>query len=217
MPLRPLDELDDLDEIELPKPLPLRRICSAKACRGTARPGGRHCLACHARAVRRYRDRHAQQLVTRRRDAAALRDEATRAADSARAKLAMALRRGTMRRGLCQICGTTDVMGVVEDPQRWRDVVWVCRRDRDVARERQVEAQAQLIASRERAAWAEERTRALAAIELLPPDERARLEALAERGPAGMRLSPGAPLYVMNLVRAYKAWCPLRDAAPLAP
>jgi len=108
-------------------------------------------------------------------------------------------------------------MGVVEDPQRWRDVVWVCRRDRDVARERQVEAQAQLIASRERAAWAEERTRALAAIELLPPDERARLEALAERGPAGMRLSPGAPLYVMNLVRAYKAWCPLRDAAPLAP
>jgi len=110
MPFRPLDELDDLDEIELPKPLPLRRICSTKACRGTARPGGRHCLACHARAVQRYRDRHAQQLAARRRDADALRDDRTRAADSARAKLAMALRRGTMQRGLCQICGTKDVM-----------------------------------------------------------------------------------------------------------
>jgi len=175
MPLRPFDELDDLEEIGLSRLPPLRRICSTKACRGTARPGGRHCLACHARAVRRYRDRHAQQLVTHRRDAAALRDEATRAADSARAKLAMALRRGTMLRGLCRICGTTDVMGIIEEPQRWRDVVWVCRRDRDVARERRRDEEAQLAASRERAAWAEERTRVLAAIELLPPDVRARL------------------------------------------
>jgi len=118
MPLRSLDELDDLEEIGLSRLLPLRRICSTKACRGTARPGGRHCLACHARVVRRYRDRHAQQLATRRRDADTRRDDATRAADSARAKLAMALRRGTMQRGLCQICGTTDVLGIIEEPQR---------------------------------------------------------------------------------------------------
>jgi len=205
MPLRPLDELDDLEEIGLSRLLPLRGICSTKACRGTARPSGRHCLACHARAVQRYRDRHAQQLAARRRDADALRDDRTRAADSARAKLAMALRRGTMRRGLCQICGTADVMGVVEEPQRWRDVVWVCRRDRDVARERRRDEEAQLAASRERAAWAEERTRVLAAIELLPPDIWARLHALAAQGPAGWTLSPEAPLYMMNLVRVYKA------------
>ena len=206
MPFRPLDELDDLEEIELPKPLPLRRICSTKACRGTARPGGRHCLACHARAVQRYRDRHAQQLTTRRRDAAVLRDEATRAADSARAKLATALRRGTMKQGLCQICGTTaEVMGIIEDPQQWRDVSWVCRRDRDEARERQRDRQAEVARARERAAWAEERTRVLAAIELLPPNERAQLHALAGRGPASWTLSPDAPLYVMNLVRVYKA------------
>ncbi len=217
MPLRPLDELDDLEEIGLSRLLPLRRICSSKACRGTARPGGRHCLACHARAVQRYRDRHAQQLTTRRRDAAVLRDEATRAVDSARAKLAMALRRGTMKRGMCQICGTADVMGVIEDPQQWRDVVWVCREHRAAELERRREDAAQCTANAQQAAWYDERARVLAAIELLPPDERARLEALAERGPAGMRLSPGAPLYVMNLVRAYKAWCPLRDAAPLAP
>jgi len=185
--------------------LPLRGICSTKACRGTARPSGRHCLACHKRAVRRYRDQHAQQLTTRRRDAAALRNETTRAADSARAKLAMALRRGTMRRGVCHICGTTDVMGVIEDPQCWREVVWVCRRDRDVARERRRDEEAQLAASRERAAWAEEQTRVLAAIELLPPDIRARLHTLATQGPAGWTLSPEAPLYVMNLVRVYRA------------
>ncbi len=205
MPFRPLDELDDLKkDIALPKPLLLRRVCSTKACRGTARPGGRHCLACHARAVRRYRDRHAQQLTTSRRDAAALRDDATRAADSARAKLAMALRRGTMLRGMCQICGTTDVMGMMEDPQRWRDVVWVCRRDRDVARERRRDEKAQLAANRERSGWAQERTRVLAAIDLLPPDVRARLHELTARGPAGIRLSPEAPLYVIALIRAFK-------------
>jgi len=96
-------------------------------------------------------------------------------------------------------------MGVVEDPQRWRDVIWVCRRDRDVARERQVEAQAQLIASRERAAWAEERTRALAAIELLPPEAQAQLHEVASQGPAGLRLSREAPLYAIALIRAFES------------
>ncbi len=205
MSLRPLDDLDDLEEIGLSRLLPLRRICSTKACRGTARPGGRHCLACHARAVRRYRDRHAPQLTTRRRDAAALRDEATRAADSARAKLAMALRRGTMRRGLCQICGTADVMGIIEEPQRWRDAVWVCQEHRAAERERRREDAAQRTVSAKQAAWYDERARVLAAIELLPLDQQAQLHALAARGPGGIRLPSGAPLYIMNLVRVYKA------------
>jgi len=205
MPLRPLDELDDLEDIGLSRLLPLRRICSTKACRGTARPGGRHCLACHARAVQRYRDRHAQQLTTRRRDAAVLRDEATRAADSARAKLAMALRRGTMKRGMCQICGTTDVLGIIEEPQRWRDVVWVCREHRAAELERRREDAAQRAANAKQAAWYDERARVLATVLLLPPNEQARLHALAARGPAGTQLSPDAPLYVMNLVRVYKS------------
>ena len=179
MPLRPLDELDNLEEIGLSRLLPLRRICSSKACRGTARSGGRHCLACHARAVQRYRDRHGQQLATRRRDAAAMRDEAT--------------------------CTAAEVLAIIEDPQQWRDVVWVCRLDRDEARERQRDEQAELVRARERAAWADERTQVLAAIELLPPNERAQLHALAAQGPAGCPLSPEAPLYVMNLVRVYRA------------
>jgi len=208
MSLRPLDELDELDDLEeigLSRLLPLRRICSTKACRGTARPGGRHCLACHARAVQRYRNRHAQQLATRRRDESALRDEATRAADSARAKLAMALRRGTMQRGVCQICGTTDVLGIIEDPARWREVVWVCREHREAELERRREDAAQRTANAKQAAWYDERARVLAAIELLPLDQQAQLHALAALGPGGIRLPPGAPLYVMNLVRVYKA------------
>ncbi|MGP6156267.1 MAG: hypothetical protein ACLPYS_01805 [Vulcanimicrobiaceae bacterium] len=41
----------------------------------------------------------------------------------------------------------------------------------------------------------------LAAIELLPPDERAELQTLAARGPAGWALSPEAPLYAkVNLI-----------------
>ncbi len=205
MPFRPLDELDDLADIGLSRLLPLRRICSSKACRGTARHGGRHCLACHARAVQRYRDRHAQQLAARRRDADSRRDDRTRAEDSARAKLAMALRRETMKRGMCQICGTADVVGVVEDPQRWRDAVWACREHRQAELERRRDAAAQRAADAKQAAWYDERTQALAAIELLPPAERAQLHALAQQGPVGTQLSPSAPLYVMNLVRVYRA------------
>jgi len=205
MPLRPLDELDDLKQIGLSRLLPLRRICSTKACRGTARPGGRHCLACHARTVRRYRERHAQQLSTRRRDAGALRDDATRAVDSARAKLAMALRRGTMRRGVCHKCGTADVVGIIEDPARWRDIVWVCREHRQAELERRQEDMERRAYEAKQGVWYDERAQALAAIELLPSDEQARLHTLAARGPAGTQLSPDAPLYVMNLVRAYEA------------
>ena len=49
---------------------------------------------------------------------------------------------------------------------------------------------------------------AAAAIALLPPGIQAQLTAIAVRGPGGLRLSPEAPLYVMQLVRAYKASFP---------
>lgn len=142
--------------------------------------------------------------MTRRRDAAALRDDDTRARDSARAKLAMALRRGKLVRGACTVCGTADVEAVIGDPRRPLDVAWVCRADRPAIREREVEADARRGYNARQAAWYEERECALAAIELLPPPERARLHALAARGPAGIKLSPIAPLYTANLVRAFQ-------------
>ncbi len=196
--------LDELDELPLPPPLPLVRFCGAPGCRRRARPGGRHCPGCHTAAVRRWREEHRRELAVRRRDVAAARDDYARARDSGRAKLAMALRRGTLERGRCRECGAREVVGVIADPADWRAVVWVCREHRQAELERRRDATAQRAADARQTAWYDERTRALAAIELLPPAERARLHALAARGPAGTQLSPGAPLYVMNLVRVYK-------------
>jgi len=198
----PLDELDDLP---LPAPLPLIRFCGARGCKRRARPGGRHCTACHAAAVRRWREEHRRGLAVRRRDAAADRDDDARARDSARAKLAMALRRGTIARGCCRECGDSEVMGLIADPAQWRKVVWVCREHRETELERRREVDERRAYEAKQAIWYDERARVLAELELLPPDERARLSAVAVNGPAGMQLNPGSPLYVMNLVRVYKS------------
>jgi hypothetical protein len=201
--LAPIDELDDPEDWRPPL-LPLIRYCGASGCRRRARPGGRHCPGCHSAAVRRWRELHRRELAVRRRDAAAARDDDARARDSSRAKLAMALRRGTLARGRCRECGAGEVVGLIADPARWRDVVWVCREHRQAELERRRDAAAQHATDAKQAAWYAERARVLAAIELLPLDQRAALQALAARGPAGTQLSPGAPLYVMNLVRVYK-------------
>ena len=200
----PIDELDDPEEWRPPL-LPLVRFCGASGCRRRARPGGRHCPSCHAAAVRRYRDDHREELTVRRRDAAAMRDREARAQDSARAKLAMALRRGMLLRGPCRDCGAGDVIGLIADPARWRDVVWVCRNHRADESARLRQADAQRAYEAQQAAWYNERAHVLAAIELLPSAERTQLQALAAIGPAGTRLAPGAPLYIMNLVRAFKS------------
>jgi len=195
---------DELDDIGPPPPLPLIRYCGARGCRRRARPGGRHCACCHAAAVRRWREQHRAQLAIRRRDASTVRDEGARARDSARAKLAMALRRGKRTRGACTVCGGHDVVALIADPARPLDVTWVCRDDRQILRDRERDAEAQRVSAAAQAAWYDERARVLAAIDLLPPEERTRLRATAVQGPAGVRLSPEAPLYTMNLVRAYK-------------
>jgi hypothetical protein len=203
----PLDELDDPEEWRPPL-LPLIRYCGAPGCRRRARPGGRHCPGCHTAAVQRYREAHRRELSVRRRDAAAGRGDDVRARDSARAKLAMALRRGTLVRGRCRECGAREVMGLIADPADWRAAVWVCREHRATAYERRQAAVAREAAEVKQVAWYDERARVLAAIELLPLAKRAQLHALATRGPAGTQLSPGAPLYVMNLVRIHKARSP---------
>lgn len=155
--------------------------------------------------MRRYREENRRALAVRCQDAAAARDEDLRACDSARAKLAMALRRGTLARGRCQDCGAGEVVGLIADPGRWRDVVWVCLEHRQAELERRQDAAAQQAANAKQVAWYDERDLVLAAIKFLPQTEQAQLHALAARGPAGTQLAPGAPLYVMNLVRVYRA------------
>ena len=94
---------------------------------------------------------------------------------------------------------------MIADPGRWRDVVWVCLEHRQAELERRQDAAAQQAANAKQVAWYDERDLVLAAIKFLPPTEQAQLHALAARGPAGTQLAPGAPLYVMNLVRVYRA------------
>ena len=115
----------------------------------------------------------------------------------------MALRRGTIARGLCIDCDDAQVIGLIADPAKWREVVWVCRHHRESELERRRGADERRMYEVKQADWYDERAQVLAAIELLPAAKRAELHALAARGPAGMRLSRGAPLYVMNLVRVY--------------
>jgi len=195
--------LDELDE--LPVPRSLNRYCGAHGCRRRARPGGRHCSLCHAASVRRWRDAHAFELAVRRRDAAGARDDDARARDSARAKLAMALRRGKLTRGFCAVCGSKDAVALIPDPRRPFDVAWACRPHREIMWERCREDTERLTSSGRQAEMNVERARLLAAIADLEPVERASLHVQAQRGPAGIRVSAEAPLYTMNLIRAYKA------------
>jgi hypothetical protein len=195
----PLDELDDL-----PPPLTepgLIRFCGAPKCRRRARPGGRHCPACHIAAVHRWRETHRRELNARRRNTAAARDPEDRTRDSARAKLAMAIRRGKVAKGRCAECGAAEVTAYMADPARPLEVVWLCRDDRRDGIER-ILGEGKREA--ERQAWEERRAAALAGLALLPPVIAARLRAQAQLGAGSLRLSTEAPLYKMNLVRLYE-------------
>jgi hypothetical protein len=197
----PLDALDDPS----PPELPLIRFCGADGCKRVARSGGRHCRPCHAAAVRRWREVNRAPLAVRRRDAAAARDADVRARDIARAVLAMAIRRGKVARGGCGVCGSRDdVIATIADPAAPLAVQWICRADQRAAREARRVENASRVAAAARATWERERSDALAAIAELPPAIRAELHVAAARGPVGIRLGPDAPMYRMQLVRAYR-------------
>jgi len=107
----------------------------------------------------------------------------------------MALRRGTLERGHCGKCADTEVIGLIEEPARWRDVVWVCRQHRETELERRRGANERRMYEAKQAEWYDERAQVLAAIELLPQAERAELHLLAARGPARhSTLAGSAPL-----------------------
>jgi hypothetical protein len=83
---------------------------------------------------------------------------------------------------------------------------WICRADRQAEIEQRKADDARRTAATAKSNWERDRAEALAAIALLPPAIQAELAAIAGRGPGGLRLSPEAPFYVIQLVRAYKAW-----------
>jgi hypothetical protein len=122
--IAPIDLLDDLPELPASRSI---KLCDVENCREAARPGGWRCCAHHRLEVRRWRSRNHTTINARRRNVAADRDGDKRAADSARAKVAMALKRGTIARGHCTVCGSLKTTAYIADPAKWREIVWVCR------------------------------------------------------------------------------------------
>jgi hypothetical protein len=177
------------------------RTCSSPACRRPARVGGRTCALCNAAAFRRWYDRHHKEIRIERRTAAADRTTQERARDCARAKLAMAIRRGTIVRKYCLRCNEPKVTAYITDPANWREVIWLCRDHRadEIAR-LTAPSEEEIIAAR-----AARREAAFAGIAALTGSERTRLHTIAARGPAGISLEPEAPLYTIRLVQAYES------------
>ncbi len=177
------------------------RTCSKPGCVRRPRADGSYCKPCFAHANRVSHHLHRRERNARRRERAEERDEAARAADSARAKLAVAIARDTIDKGPCVVCHVRNVTAYIADPSEWRDVLWVCRAHRadEVARRTTPPEIDPAIA------WQAEREVALTAIASLPDVERDRLFAIAARGPVGIRLSPNAPLFMIQLVHAYHA------------
>jgi hypothetical protein len=177
------------------------RSCSSPACQRPARRDARTCALCNAAAFRRWYKRHRKDVLADRRATADARSEEQRARDTARAKLAMAIRRGTIVREPCRLCNEPNVTAYIADPVEWRKVIWFCR-------EHRAEEIARLTAPSQEALLAAQtacREAALASIAALAKPERARLHAIAAHGPAGLLLSPEAPLYTIRLIRAYEA------------
>ena len=116
----------------------------------------------------------------------------------------MALGRGKLTRGFCAVCGSKDVVGLITDPQRPLDVAWACLPHREIMWERCREHKERVDSAARQTKMSAERARLLAEIAELEPAQRARLHEQAQRGPAGIRISAEAPLYNMNLIRAYK-------------
>jgi hypothetical protein len=175
------------------------------------RIGGRYCRDCFAAANRRSHQRLRRERNARRRDRARERDVVTRDRDSARAKLFVAIARGKMRKSPCVICGLAKVTAFIVDPARWWEVVWICREDRAAEMTRRLSTPVTLTPCLEK-----ERDAVRAEVASLPEPLRLRLHAIAAKGPAGTTLAPDAPLYVMQLMRAYRALCAERRESEAA-
>jgi hypothetical protein len=188
--------IDELDELPPPRSLPLRRCCSKRGCRGTARPGGRYCRPCATIATRAWRDRHRARLTERER-ARNWSDE-QRAVRAARAYVYVYIRRGKLAKGRCAICNDPDVQPTWRDPRRPLEMEWFCHQH---AVERREAADA---GARETAALRAVNEEVKAAIALLPLEVQRELHEQAMGGLLVRRV--GDMMYWWNLRRAVQAY-----------
>ena len=188
--------IDELDELPPPRSLPLRRCCSKRGCRGTARPGGRYCRPCATIATRAWRDRHRARLTERER--ARNWSEEQRAVRAARAYVYVYIRRGKLAKGRCAICNDPDVQPTWRDPRRPLEMEWFCHQH---AVERREAADA---GARETAALRAVNEEVKAAIALLPLEVQRELHEQAMGGLLVRRV--GDMMYWWNLRRAVQAY-----------
>jgi len=201
----PLDELDDPAELGPPPLLPpfgtaVREAAGAAPgpAAATAPPAMPRPCAAGARATAGSSTPDAGTPLTsarRRRGSVIRRGQSSRwrfGVASSTANLAASVGRKRWRRS-CSIRGS----GKTSAGRAGNTAKAECERRRAATAQRTYEAK--------QAVWYDERARVLAAVDLLPPEEQTQLRTIAARGLAGMRLTPEAPLYVMNLVRVYKA------------
>ena len=90
-------------------------------------------------------------------------------------------------------------MAHIADSVRWYEVKWTCREHRSSV----TAANAAPPPSRS-STWRDQRDAALAAVARLSKEDQALLYEIAAVGPASVRLNAGAPLFTMQLVRAYQ-------------
>jgi hypothetical protein len=188
-----LSPIDDLEELPLPRPLPLVRQCSKRGCRRTARPGGRYCRPCATTATRRWRDRHADELAERERGR--IFSDEDRLIRKARAYVAEYIKRGKLARERCGVCGEPEVLAAWDDPRKPREVRWLCAEhyaDRRDSHREAAEARVRLSSE-----WADVR----AQLALLPPELQTELHEIALKGPAGHGARLGSPFYWWTLRR----------------
>lgn len=188
---------DDLDPLELPAPLPLRRPCSKPRCRRTARPGGRYCRPCASEASARWYHAKRDEILARRLGRRDERDDDRRARDSARAYVAVYERRGKLARGRCVVCNDPEVQPTWRDPKVPLAVRWLCREHARDERDAATSAAASVASLK--AEYAELQ----AAIALLPQAVQRQLHEQALRGILVRKV--GDIMYWWNLRRAFEA------------
>lgn len=183
-------------------------ICARPGCGKRRSPDGEpradcYCKECRAQISAKSFRKNRKARNGRRRERAELRSTEQIAMDSARAKVAMALKRGQLKRGRCVRCSSSsaDVTALILDPAKALEVVWVCRDDRKVEIESR-RAPAKL-------AWKSLGERFAAEWPLLPPEIQERLQAeVAGLGAIRIaRARPDSIFFRQQLVLAFGRYC----------
>jgi hypothetical protein len=117
----------------------------------------------------------------------------------------MALQRGDLRRQPCTICAKPGLPHH-PDPTKAREIAWLCRTHRTLARERAMQAAAAEATAARNAEWDKLRQQFVTAWPQLAPAQREAIWMIARREPLIAALPPEAPLAQQALIRAYGAW-----------